>query len=75
MKKSSTVLPKRLCVSSTAVERSGPTCAALFTPSAETEWQTKQPVFTNQAPGPVFIRSSSAISSAVCGSVRGTPGR
>ena len=65
--------PNRLCTSSTAMERSGPICAGLFTPSAAIEWHTKQPVFTNQAPGPVFIASSAARSSAVCGSVRGTP--
>ena len=74
-RKSSTVRPKRDCTSSTAVERSGPICAGLFTPSAWMEWQTKQPVLTNQAPGPLFIRASSAISSGVCGSVRGVPGR
>src|SRR5262245_33297230 len=73
-RKSSTVRPNRLWTSSTAVDRSGPICAGLFTPSADTEWQTKQPVFTNQAPGPVFIASSAVFSSTVCGSVRGVPG-
>ena len=73
-RKSSRVRPKRVCTSSTAVERSGPIWAGLFTPRAEIEWQTKQPVFTNQAPGPSFIRCSASFSSAVCGSVRGTPG-
>ena len=33
----STVKPNRLWVSSTAVDRSGPICAGLFTPSAATE--------------------------------------
>ena len=50
-----------LCASSTAVERSGPICAGLFTPKTEIEWQTKHPVCTNQAPGPVFIRSSAPL--------------
>ena len=74
-RKASTVSPKRLWVSSTAVERSGPICAGLRTPSADTEWQTKQPVSTNQRPGPVFITSSAASSSALRGSVRGAPAR
>ena len=41
MMKSSTVMPNRFCVSSTAVERSGPICAGLFTLSAAIEWHTK----------------------------------
>src|SRR6516164_8765307 len=39
------------------------------------EWQTKHPVFTNQAPGPVRIRASASFSSVVWGSVRGAPER
>jgi hypothetical protein len=72
-RKSSMVRPKRFCTSSTAIDRSGPICAGLLTPSDETEWQTKQPVWTNHAPGPFFISSSALSSSAVRGSLRGAP--
>ena len=73
-RKSSIVRPNRLCTSSTAVDRSGPICAGLFTPSAEIEWHTKQPGLHEPARP---ARSSSAprpsTSSGVCGSVRGAP--
>ena len=68
--------PKRLCTSSTAFDRSGPIWAGLFTPSAEIEWQTKQPVSTNQRAGSrLHAPPRPPVPPALRGSVRGAPAR
>ena len=51
-RKSSTVRPKRACVSSTAVERSGPICAGLLTPEEVAEEQRMK-----TGPGAWFVKT------------------